>query len=59
VHHNTSHTLKETLKKKFPTFIFFVLSAIVLILVSTILFGESFKEIFIVLMLWSLPLFLH
>ncbi|MFA6835034.1 MAG: hypothetical protein WCR04_01360 [Fibrobacteraceae bacterium] len=51
--------IKAFLKKKLSSLIFFGLSAIVLVLASTILFGESYKEIFIALMLWSLPLFLH
>ncbi len=42
-----------------PSILFFLLSAIVLVLVSALLFGPSYKEIFLALMLWSLPLFMH
>jgi hypothetical protein len=50
---------KTVLKKRMPSILFFLLSAIVLVLVSALLFGPSYKEIFLALMLWSLPLFLH
>jgi hypothetical protein len=57
--HKEPFNFKTLLKKKLPSLLFYLLSAVILILASSILFGESYKEIFIALMLWSLPLFLH
>jgi hypothetical protein len=30
-----------------------------LLFAATLLFGEAYKDIFLILMIWSLPLFLH
>jgi|GEM_PF-1574709 len=39
--------------------IFFLLAFLGLFFASTLLLEESYKDIFIVIMIWSLPLFLH
>lgn len=52
-------SFKTLFGKRMPSVLFFVLAGTVLILASIILFGPSYKDIFLALMLWSLPLFLH
>lgn len=51
--------IRTLFKKRMPPVLFFVLAGTVLLLASIILFGPSYKDIFLALMLWSLPLFLH
>lgn len=51
--------IRTLFKKRMPSVLFFVLAGTVLLLASIILFGPSYKDIFLALMLWSLPLFLH
>ncbi len=51
--------IKSLFKKRMPSVLFFVLAGTVLILASVLLFGPSYMDIFLALMLWSLPLFLH
>ena len=58
-HVSVPSKFKALLKKRMPSILFFLLSSVVLALVSALLFGPSYKEIFLALMLWSLPLFLH
>ena len=51
--------IRTLFKKRMPSVLFFVLAGTVLLIASIILFGPSYKDIFLALMLWSLPLFLH
>ena len=51
--------IKENLKKRLPLFLFLALCTITFFLASTLLLEDSYKDIFLVIMIWSLPLFIH
>ncbi len=51
--------IKENLKKRLPLFLFLTLCTITFFLASTLLLEDSYKDIFLVIMIWSLPLFIH
>lgn len=51
--------IKALLTGRLSLVLFLFLSFLVLFFSSTLLLGESYKDIFIVIMIWSLPLFLH
>lgn len=51
--------IKTLLTGRLSLVLFLFLSFLVLFFSSTLLLGESYKDIFIVIMIWSLPLFLH
>lgn len=51
--------IKKFLSGRFSLVLFLFLSFLALFFGSTLLLGESYKDIFIVIMIWSLPLFLH
>lgn len=50
---------KTRIKKRIPLLIFLALSTIAFILASTLLLEDSYKDILIIAMIWSLPLFIH
>lgn len=51
--------IKKNLSGRLSLVLFLFLSFLALFFGSTLLLGESYKDIFIVIMIWSLPLFLH
>lgn len=51
--------IKKFLSGRLSLVLFLFLSFLALFFGSTLLLGESYKDIFIVIMIWSLPLFLH
>ena len=51
--------IKMFLTGRLSLVLFLFLSFLALFFGSTLLLGESYKDIFIVIMIWSLPLFLH
>jgi len=51
--------IKMFLTRRLSLVLFLFLSFLALFFGSTLLLGESYKDIFIVIMIWSLPLFLH
>jgi len=55
----TTNNFKERLKKRLPLLIFLALSTTIFFLASTLLLDESYKDIIIIAMIWSLPLFIH
>lgn len=55
----TFQKIKQMLLGRLSLVIFFLLAFLGLFFASTLLLEESYKDIFIVIMIWSLPLFLH
>lgn len=51
--------LKKTISDKYSLPILALLALLTLLFAATLLFGEAYKDIFLILMIWSLPLFLH
>lgn len=51
--------IKKNLKKRLPLFLFLTLCTVIFFLASTLLLEDSYKDIFLVIMIWSLPLFIH
>lgn len=47
------------LKKRLPLFVFLALSTIAFFLASSLLLDDSYKDIFLICMIWALPLFIH
>ena len=56
---NTSKNIKLKLKRRLPLLIFLLLCTIIFFFGSTLLLNDSYKDIILVLMIWSLPLFIH
>ncbi|MBR1745560.1 MAG: hypothetical protein IJ734_06265 [Fibrobacter sp.] len=48
-----------TLKKRIPLFVFLAIATIAFFLASTLLLDDSYKDIILIAMVWSLPLFIH
>lgn len=48
-----------TLKKRIPLFVFLTIATIAFFLASTLLLDDSYKDIILIAMVWSLPLFIH
>ena len=55
----TKDKIKQYFKKRIPLWIFLTLSTIIFFLASTLLMGESYKDIILIAMIWALPLFIH
>ena len=55
----TKDIIKQKIKKRLPLWIFLTLSTIIFFLASTLLMGESYKDIILIAMIWALPLFIH
>ncbi|NLO23767.1 MAG: hypothetical protein GX116_05480 [Fibrobacter sp.] len=55
----TFQKIKQMLLGRLSLVIFFLLAFLGLFFASTLLLEESYKDVFIVIMIWSLPLFLH
>jgi hypothetical protein len=51
--------IKKILSGRLSLGLFLFLSFLAFFFGYTLLLGESYKDIFIVIMIWSLPLFLH
>lgn len=51
--------MKKFLKKRLPLFLFLTICTISFILASTLLLQDSYKDIFLIVMIWALPLFIH
>lgn len=51
--------IKRYIKRRIPLWIFLTLSTIIFFLASTLLMGESYKDIVLIAMIWALPLFIH
>jgi len=51
--------IKRYFKRRLPLWIFLTLSTIIFFLASTLLMGESYKDIVLIAMIWALPLFIH
>lgn len=51
--------MKKFLKKRLPLFLFLAICTISFILASTLLLQDSYKDIFLIVMIWALPLFIH
>lgn len=54
-----SQKIKKNLKNRLPLFLFLTICTITFFLASTLLLEDSYKDIFLVIMIWSLPLFIH
>lgn len=52
-------TFFATMKKRIPLFIFLAIATIAFFLASTLLLDDSYKDIILIAMVWSLPLFIH
>ena len=50
---------KQKMKKRLPLLIFLTISTTIFFLASALLLDESYKDIIIINMIWSLPLFIH
>ncbi|MCF0221053.1 MAG: hypothetical protein HUK19_02045 [Fibrobacter sp.] len=50
---------KTKLKKKVPLLVFLSLSTAIFFLASTLLLEDSYTDIFLIAMIWALPLFIH
>jgi hypothetical protein len=55
----TKDKIKAFLKKRAPLWVFLTLATIIFFLSSTLLMGESYKDIILIAMIWALPLFIH
>jgi hypothetical protein len=55
----TKDKIKQQIKKRLPLWIFLTLATIIFFLASTLLMGESYKDIILIAMIWALPLFIH
>jgi len=55
----TKDIIKQKIKERLPLWIFLTLSTIIFFLASTLLMGESYKDIILIAMIWALPLFIH
>lgn len=51
--------IKKNLRKRLPLFLFLAICTTIFFLASFLLLEDSYKDIFLVLMIWSLPLFIH
>lgn len=51
--------LKNRLKKRLPLLVFLTLCTIIFFFASTLLLEDSYKDIILIVMIWSLPLFIH
>lgn len=51
--------IKKFWKKRLPLFLFLAICTISFILASTLLLQDCYKDIFIIVMIWALPLFIH
>lgn len=51
--------LKQQLKKRLPLLIFLSVCTLAFFFGSTLLLDDSYKDIMLVMMIWSLPLFIH
>ena len=51
--------IKRFLKKRAPLWVFLSLATVIFFLSSTLLMGESYKDIVLIAMIWALPLFIH
>lgn len=51
--------IKQKIKKRLPLWVFLTLSTVIFFLASTLLMGESYKDIVLIAMIWALPLFIH
>ena len=51
--------IKKNLRKRLPLFLFLAICTPIFFLASFLLLEDSYKDIFLVLMIWSLPLFIH
>jgi hypothetical protein len=49
----------QVLKKRIPLFIFLAVATIAFFLTSSLLLDDSYKDIILIAMVWSLPLFIH
>ena len=49
----------DKLKKRIPLFVFLAIATIAFFLASTLLLDDSYKDIILIAMVWSLPLFIH
>lgn len=47
------------IKKRFSTLVFLVSALFLLFFVSSLLMGEASKDILLVALIWSIPLFIH
>ena len=56
---STKDKIKKFLKKRAPLWVFLTLATIIFFLSSTLLMGESYKDIILIAMIWALPLFIH
>ena len=50
---------RNTMKKRIPLFVFLAIATIAFFLASTLLLDDSYKDIILIAMVWSLPLFIH
>ena len=50
---------KKFLRKRAPLWVFLSLATVIFFLSSTLLMGESYKDIVLIAMIWALPLFIH
>ena len=51
--------IKQKIKNRLPLWVFLTLSTVIFFLASTLLMGESYKDIVLIAMIWALPLFIH
>jgi len=51
--------IMQKIKRRLPLWIFLTLSTVIFFLASTLLMGESYKDIVLIAMIWALPLFIH
>ena len=51
--------IKKNPRKRLPLFLFLAICTTIFFLASFLLLEDSYKDIFLVLMIWSLPLFIH
>ncbi|MBO4435484.1 MAG: hypothetical protein J5791_01185 [Fibrobacter sp.] len=49
----------DKMKKRIPLFVFLAIATIAFFLASTLLLDDSYKDIILIAMVWSLPLFIH
>ncbi|MBR4915909.1 MAG: hypothetical protein IKZ45_02360 [Fibrobacter sp.] len=49
----------DLMKKRIPLFVFLAIATIAFFLASTLLLDDSYKDIILIAMVWSLPLFIH
>ena len=47
------------MKKRIPLFIFLAVATAAFFLTSSLLLDDSYKDIILIVMVWSLPLFIH